>query len=200
MKFHDHLCKLENTTNLSSHDALLASIKFPLIAEDTKEADYSESYQDFTVNRPNWDEAGISAYQEQTFTVLSDLFQNLEGPEFIPALAEMCSKTLVISAEQNFETSKPKKKKKKPSPVFSKEHINAYKQHEKICQQWRAAGRPQSSLHPAKSAKLASQRNLQQIARQEESIKSLKLHEELMQTHSKDISQVCNKLKKIRGD
>ena len=105
---------------------------------------------------------------------------------------------LVISAEQNFDISRPNlNKKKKLTPGFSKEHLDAYNQHEKICNEWRAAGRPQSNLHPAKNAKLKSQRNLQHIARQEESNKSLKLHEELMETHSKDISKVCTKLKKI---
>ena len=93
-----------------------------------------------------------------------------QGPEFIPALSEMFSKMLVLSAEQNFETIKPRvNKKKKNVPKFSKEHVEAYHNHQKICQLWRGAGRPQSNLHPAKAAKLECQRSLQKIAREEES-------------------------------
>ena len=201
LKFLEHLCKLDNSSNLSSHDVILASMKLPLIKEETSETDYSETYQPFHVKKPRWEESGIVNYQKQTFNVLSDLFEVFQGPEFIPALSEMCSKMLVISAEQNYEVSKPNlNKKKKQFPGFSKEHLKAYIEHEKICRQWRISGRPQSNLHPAKAAKLKSQRYLQQIARQDESNKSLKLHEELMETHSKDINNVCSKLKKIRGD
>ena len=153
------------------------------------------------MSKPKWNESGIENYQEQTFNVLSELFDVFQGPEFIPALSEMCSKMLVISAEQNFNVSKPYlNKRKKQFPDFSKEHLEAYQCHEKVCKQWRAAGRPQSSQHPAKAAKLQSQRRLQQISRQEESNKSMKQHEELMDTHANDINNVCSKLKKIRGD
>ena len=113
----------------------------------------------------------------------------------------MCSKTLVISAEQNFEVSKPNlNKKKKQFPNFSKERKVAYSEHEKTRKLWRAAGRPKSNLHPSKAAKLKSQRNLQHLARQDESRKSLNLHKDLMLTHSQDINSVCSKLKKIWGD
>ena len=57
-----------------------------------------------------------------------------------------------------------------------------------------------SNLHPAKAAKLESQRNLQRISRTDESSKAVKNHNELMETHSYDISKVCRTLKKIRGD
>ena len=143
---------------------------------------------------------GKEDYQKQTHMIISDLFDNFDGPEFIPALSEMCAKTLVISAEQNFETSNPNPQKKKQFPGFSKEQIKAYQDHDHICSLWRAAGRPQSNLHPAKAAKLESQRFLQRLSRENESAKALKLHNELMETHAKDFSKVCSKLKKIRGD
>ena len=108
---------------------------------------------------------------------------------------------LVISAEQNFETQQPNiNKKKKQFSGFFKEHIRAYQDHEGICRQWRKAGRPVSNLHTAKAEKLKSQRNLQKISRTEESTKAIKNHEELMETHSNDMSRVCTKLKQIRGD
>ena len=96
----------------------------------------------------------------------------------------------------------PKKKTgtKKRFPFFSPEHKDAFKDHEEVYKKWRLAGRPKEKSHPAKSDKLASQRRLQKIARDCEAESALINHEELMSTFSTNISQVCNKLKKIRGE
>ena len=51
-----------------------------------------------------------------------------------------------------------------------------------------------------KMAKLASQRNIQKISREEEAYKAKTNHEDLMETHKKNISDVCRKVKKISGD
>jgi hypothetical protein len=109
---------------------------------------------------------------------------------------------LVLSAEHNFETSNPKtvEPNKRKYPFFSKEHKNAYKEHEVICKKWRLSGRPKENTHPAKNAKLMSQRNLQKIARDSESSIAIKNHNELMDTYYSNMSQVCSKLKQIRGD
>ena len=85
-----HLCKLENSANLSSHDVIVGALKIPLAVENNVEIDFTNTYAEFVVNKPKWDELGISNYQEQTFKVLSDLFDKYKGPEFIPALSEMC--------------------------------------------------------------------------------------------------------------
>jgi hypothetical protein len=45
-----------------------------------------------------------------------------------------------------------------------------------------------------------SQRNLQLIARKSESAMAIKNHNELMETYYSNMSQVCSKLKQIRGD
>ena len=75
----------------------------------------------------------------------------------------------------------------------------AYIEHERICNEWRKQGRPALATHPARIAKLKSQRNLQKITREEESLKAQKDHEELMNTFNMNINQIYNKLKKIRG-
>ena len=194
ISFHEHLCQLENSSNLSSHDVILGKLNLPSMLSEKSDRDFADTYQPFLVKKPKWDESGKENYQKQTDMVLSDLFERFDGPEFIPALSEMCYKMLVISAEQNFETSKPNTtKKKRQFPGFSKEQIKAYNDHEKICKQWRETGRPQSNLHPAKAAKLESQRYLQKISRSNEAAKALKNHNELMETHSNDISKVCSK-------
>ena len=73
----------------------------------------------------------------------------------------------------------------------------AYKQHYRICKDWRNQGRPSSNLHPAKAAKLASQRNLQKIIREESASKAQRDHSDLMSTYSENMSLVCNKLKQL---
>ena len=77
----------------------------------------------------------MAGYQAQTAQVLQEMFSRFNMVEHIPTLTEMCSKMLVISAEQNFETSNPKKgqPKQKKYPFFSKEHKSAFKEHEKVC-------------------------------------------------------------------
>ena len=82
-------------------------------------------------------------------------------------------------------------------PKFSPEHIAAYAKHKQICKELRLAGRPSYSSHPAKIKKLSSQRYLQRIASEAESSRALQLQIELMETHRKDISKVCKKLKQI---
>ena len=76
----------------------------------------------------------------------------------------------------------------------------AFNTHENVCRQWRLQGQPKDPNHPAQIAKPQSQRNLQLISREEESLKAHKNHEELMSIFKQDISQVCEKLKKIRGE
>ena len=50
-----------------------------------------------------------------------------------------------------------------------------------------------------KSAVLASRRNIQKIARDEEALKSIKLHDDLIDTFNNDINKLSAKLKKVRG-
>ena len=109
---------------------------------------------------------------------------------------------LVIAAEQNFETSNPQIGQLKPKkrPYFSKEHKNAFEFHKKVCKEWRMAGRPSEKSHPAKQAKLASQRYLQKLTRESESFKAIQNHNLLMATYYDDIGEVCRKLNEIRGN
>ena len=201
LEFLNHLCTLENFANLSSHDIILGDIQIPFKNEENTEADYTNTYEEFMVKKPKWDEVGIFDYQEQTFNVISQLFSNYKGPEFIPALTEMISKTLVLSAEMNFDHSKPNQdRNQRPIPGFSKEHREAYNNHAKVCKQWRKAGRPQAADHPAKAAKLQSQRRLQKLSRQAEAEKAIKQHDKLMKAHANDINSVCGLLKQMRGE
>lgn len=133
--------------------------------------------------------------------MLENLSNQLYTDDEIPILAELFSMMLLISAEKNFDTISPKvKRSPAKNPFFSVEHKQAYASHEKICKLWRSAGRPTASGHPAKIAKLESQRNLQRIARDEKSMKERTNHDDLMTTFSQNASQICRKLKQIRGE
>ena len=113
----------------------------------------------------------MAGYQDQAAQVITDMMDRFDQAAHIPALSEMCSNMLVLSAEQNFETTNPKKSlKSRNSPRFSPEQRDAYFQHEKVCREWRLAGRPIEKSHPAKIRKLESQRNLQKIAIQSDLI------------------------------
>ena len=198
----EQLCLKENPANLSAHDVIVGNITIPVNISSKSHEDFSPSYSEFLVKKPKWSESGLAGYQVQTSQIIQEMFDRFDMVEHIPLLSEMCSKMLVLSAEQNFETSNPKKghKKKINRPFFSKEHRIAYNEHSSICKEWRLAGRPQEKSHPARAAKLASQRRLQNISRESESSLAIKHHNELMDTYYSNLSQVCAKLKKIRGD
>ena len=202
VNFLTQLCLKENSLNLSSHDVIVGSVKLPTIQSSKPAQDHTSSYTDFLVKKPKWCESGVPGYQLQTSKVLQNMFDRFNLPEHIPLLSETCSKMLVMSAEHNFETSNPKKteNKKTKYPFFTKEHKEAFREHELICKKWRIAGRPSEKSHPAKAAKLISQRNLQRISRESESSASIIQHNELMDTYYSNMSQVCSKLKRIRGE
>ena len=99
ISFLDHLCQLENSSNISSHDVIVGNLKIPEIETVNSKIDFSNTYQPFLVKKPLWDESGKENYQKQTHDILNNLFETFDGPEFVPALSEMFSKMLVISAE-----------------------------------------------------------------------------------------------------
>ena len=119
---------------------------------------------------------------------------------YIPILCEMFSKALVISAENNFETTNPKiNQKKKTLPQFSKEYREAHLKHKNIFKVWRQAGRPSEASHPAKQAVLQSRRNLQKIGRTDEAFAAITLHDDLIQTFETDRNKIYDKLKRSHG-
>ena len=105
IQFSDHFCKKENSYNLSSHDVIVGQINLPTEPNAEEEEDFSKSYSDFIRRKPKWNYDGIDGYQNETAEVLSEMMSNFDEPFFIPVLCEMFSKTLVISAEHNFECS-----------------------------------------------------------------------------------------------
>ena len=168
------MCKLDDPTNLSSHDAIIGTIQIdePKVDDDS---DFSNTYEEFIPKKIIW-------------------------KDNLPALAEMSSNMIVMSAEKCFQFKQSKKPQKKQTLRFSKALKDAYSNHRRICAEWRKAGRPCAAEHPAKAAKLNSQRLIQKLSRDEESDKAKTQHEELMDTHNKNISDVYKKLKKINGD
>ena len=201
VKLHNHLCVLENSSNLSSHDTLVGQLTLPYVNNSSEtETDYSSTYIPFIVSKPKWNEAGLLGYQKQSAEILTKLSNTFDKPEYIPILSELFSKMLVLSAENNFETFTPSRNTGKHKSFISSNHRNAFTQHEIVCQKWRRQGRPGDKSHPAKRAKVISQQNLQKIVREEEALKARQTHDDLMYTFNNNISQVCKKLKRIRGE
>ena len=199
--FLGHICKLDNSENLSSHDVILAELKLEASTSRSSCIDYSDTYEDFSVKKPKWDLSNLEYYQIQTNIVLNEIFETYDDPEFIPALCEIVSKAFVLSGEINFDTINHNSDKKKAEfPRFTSEQVQAYEDHKRACKSWREAGRPKDNTDPAKALKLTTQKNLQRINRLYSSEKAHKLHEELMTVHSNDISKVSKKLKSIRGE
>ena len=192
-----HICQQHEPSNLSSHDVIIGEIFFPRGNESKSESSFSDTYTDFPRKRIKWDKGNILCYQEQTSKVLEDAFATFHQPENIPILSEIFSKTLVKCAEMNFE---PVKTNKKCQPFFSKELRKAHNNHKINFRKWRKAGRPNNKEDPTKIALAVSRKHIQNTTRHEKSEKIRKLSEELMITHSSDISEVCSKLKHMRGD
>ena len=121
---HRHLCQLENSENLSSHDAIIGTISLPSTCKPSIEPDYSSTYTPFVKSKPVWSENGMIGYQTESAEILRKLAEQFNQPEFIPLLSELFSKMLVLCAENNFETIKPKMKTSKPKkPYFSPEQL-----------------------------------------------------------------------------
>ena len=128
-----HLCKLENSQNLSSHDAILAKIEIPLSCDTNIEPDYSSSYSPFLVPKPKWDESCMTGYQTQSAQMLENLSTQFDSNDDIPLLTELFSKVMVISAKNNFDTRTPKSyKKPNQKSFFSIEHREALKKKKKM--------------------------------------------------------------------
>ena len=200
MKLYKHLCQQEISSNLSSHDAIVGQLYLPQARSHVIECDYSSSYTPFLLAKPKWDDRGMHGYQTKCATMLENLINHYKLPQYIPLLSELFSKPLVLSAERNFDTFSPSQKAQKRKSTISLRHKQAYDEHETICKAWRKDGRPRDPNHPSRVAKLNSQRKLQNIAREERALKARLTHDDLMSTFNSNISQVCNKLKKIRGE
>ena len=143
------LCKKDDPVNLSSHDALVGKISiFTNKKED--DTDFTETYEVFEPKKIMWGEN--EEYKNMTTKILSQLLLTYDEPEHLPALAEMSSKMIALCAEKCFKVKQPKHSQPRKAPKFSKALNEAYQTHNRICAEWRKAGRPQSPNNPAKKA------------------------------------------------
>ena len=59
---------------------------------------------------------------------------------------------IALCAEKCFKVKQSKHSQPRKAPKFSKALNEAYQTHNRICAEWRKAGRPQSPNNPAKKA------------------------------------------------
>ena len=194
VKFLEQRCKLNESANLSSHDAIIGTMKLKKHEEPEEKFEYE--YEEFKQQKVVWEES--TEYQNMSAKILHQLLVRFDQPEHLPALAEMCSNMLAICAEKCFKVKLSKHAHTRQTPRFSKHIREAYHNHATICKNWRKAGRPASTKHPAKANKLISQRYLQKLLRDEEAGKAMSQHNDLMDTHDKNMTDIFNKLNKIR--
>ena len=198
----EHICCLETSDNLSSHDVIVSQVSLPNGIQKVDSADYTSTYTDFLVKKPLWNENDLPCYQMKVSETLKYIVSEFNDPAFLPVVSELVSKALVTSAEESFPSSRPFKHRpnSRNNVTFSENHIAAYSSHKQVCKHWREMGRPSDPNHPAKKAKLESQRRLQKIAREDASKKAFEVHETIMTAFSKDINGVFKELKKHRGE
>ena len=198
------LCLLENPHNLSSHNVLIGELRLPVRKVENNERDLSHLYTKFSVNKPVWNEAGFSRYRNDVCNTLTYLLDEFNEVEHCPVISELVSNALVFSAENSFETVRTSKlkttnKTTQKKPHFSEAHKIAYSNHRNICADWRNQGRPSDPNHPARKAKLLSQRNLQRISREENASKAKQFNESLMQSFYGNINELYKILRFNRG-
>ena len=90
-------------------------------------------------------------------------------------------------------------KSRKMKAHFSPEHKAAYEAHKNVCEEWRSQGRPKNIDHPARIAKLESQRYLQKIAREDNISKCTNVYEDLMSASQMNINDVFKKLNAMKS-
>ena len=191
----------KNPSNVSSHDVIVGEVVLPVVEESQSSEDYSETYTEFVVKKPKWEDSSKEEYKIETAKELKNLIDNYNDDEFIPTLCEMFSRTMVISAEKNIKITEHKMNKtEKRYPYFSKEYREANINHKKVFNEWRKAGRPNDTNHPKKEAVLSSRRKMRMIARNEEIVKSIEQNDDLMCTFKNNPSDIYDKMKKARGE
>ena len=96
VSFLDLRCKLEDSENLSGHDAILATIDDVAIEKDKVKTD--NSCECFAPNKIRWEEN--DAYQEMTAQSLQYLINSYGLPEHIPTLVELMSNAFIMCANK----------------------------------------------------------------------------------------------------
>ena len=103
MRLSHHLCKLkDNDENVSSHDVLIATFNIPKGQTPLKQIDYSNSYEDFVVERPIWNRGNLLGYQQQASSEIKNILEQFPDHHFVPEVTELISNSLIHAAKLNF--------------------------------------------------------------------------------------------------
>ena len=100
VSFLEHKCKLDDPTNLSSHDAILGKLKM-YVDKDKDDTNNTHNYEDFKPNKIKWEEN--KEYQDMTARILGQLLKTYDEPEHLPDLAEMTSNMIALCGEKCFD-------------------------------------------------------------------------------------------------
>ena len=97
ISFKEHICKLENEENISSHDVIIGYVKFDDIVSQPTLNEKTYNYSSFCAEKVKWDTLDINSYNDQISTTF-DRILNSQNSDNIPILVESFSNTLVEAA------------------------------------------------------------------------------------------------------
>ena len=151
-------CTLDNPLNFSSHDLLLTVLSIPAAkAQDSK---YSETYEDFYIDKVLWKSSDISKYQEYAGSLLSKAESSFPDAECIPMKCELYSTLLVNAALSTCDIKKPSLKSNS-KPRLSKKIKSATSHYKIKYKDWNNQQR--SKDHPTYQAYLSAKRDMNVI-------------------------------------
>ena len=107
IKLNSILCKYDYSENLSSHDAILGSIRMQINEKCEENMSYVSSYTEFCPKKICWNKLNISKFQQDCALELHELCQ--KSDESVSFLAEEFSNILVTCAEKNNQKKKYKR-------------------------------------------------------------------------------------------
>ena len=188
------MCTLDNPTNFSSHDPVLAtfSVESYIPVNNSKQ---SNTYTDFVRKKVLWDKSKSAKYKQLSDSFLLDASLYWDKPEAIPFLCSLFPKLLVKSAELAMDTELPKKASNGLKASTKREVAEA--KVERAFQKWKASGRAIS--HPLRPKYLKAKADLQKLRRYEDNLKSIYQNNDLMSAHPQDKNKIYSKMKRYRG-
>ena len=188
------VCTLDNPTNFSSHDPVLAtfSVESYIPVNNSKQ---SNTYTDFVRKKVLWDKSKSAKYKQLSDSFLLDASLYWDKPEAIPFLCSLFPKLLVKSAELAMDTELPKKASNGLKASTKREVAEA--KVERAFQKWKASGRAIS--HPLRPKYLKAKADLQKLRRYEDNLKSIYQNNDLMSAHPQDKNKIYSKMKRYRG-
>ena len=189
-------CNQENPQNLSSHDPVLGVLAVPCTDSGSRQEKYAHTYTEFSTAKVIWDEDNLGNYQHAAANVLTEFESFFPAPEYIPLKCQLYSDLLVRCAEIFLEIKPPQSPKKHKHPP----QLHQAWQHLRKCFTcWKREGKPRDPTSSSLLQYKGARANFQYIRRYCNNLKTIKINNKLMHTHSSDRKKHLKLIKNMRG-